>query len=136
MNDLTEITGLRRYPLARRGFVMTGLMTGFSLATTVVEAQAIHTDAANLDAGEVKIPVKDGQLPAYYARPAQGGKECRMVMPVELTDAPVERAEFLGERVEITYFRYGTETLDLVVVHDGDKPFQVEVLGELHRLPV
>jgi hypothetical protein len=23
MNDLTEITGLRRYPLARRGFVMT-----------------------------------------------------------------------------------------------------------------
>jgi carboxymethylenebutenolidase len=72
VNDLTEITGLRRYPLARRGFVMTSLMTGFSMATTVVEAQAIHTDATGLDAGEVQIPVKDGHLPAYYARPAKG----------------------------------------------------------------
>ena len=59
-------------PLARRGFVMTSLMTGFTLATTVVEAQAIHTDATGLDAGEVQIPVKDGHLPAYYARPAEG----------------------------------------------------------------
>ncbi len=72
MNDLTEIAGLRRYPLARRGFVMTSLMTGFTLATTVVEAQAIHTDATGIDAGEVQIPVKDGKLPAYYARPAKG----------------------------------------------------------------
>jgi carboxymethylenebutenolidase len=72
MNDVTEITALRQFPLARRGFVMTGLMTGFTLATTVVEAQAIHTDANGLDAGEVKIPVKDGQLPAYFARPAKG----------------------------------------------------------------
>jgi carboxymethylenebutenolidase len=37
-----------------------------------VEAQAIHTDTAGLDAGEVQIPVKDGHLPAYYARPAKG----------------------------------------------------------------
>jgi carboxymethylenebutenolidase len=72
MNDVTEITALRRFPLARRGFVMSSLMTGFTLATTVVEAQAIHTDANGLDVGEVKIPVKDGQLPAYFARPAKG----------------------------------------------------------------
>jgi carboxymethylenebutenolidase len=72
MNDVTEIAGLRRYPLARRGFVMTSLMSGFSLATTVVEAQVIHTDTTGLDAGEVQIPVKDGKLPAYYARPAKG----------------------------------------------------------------
>src|SRR3984885_16205620 len=72
MNDMSEVAGLRRYPLARRGFVMTSLMTGFTLATTVVEAQAIHTDTAGLDAGEVQIPVKDGDLPGYYARPATG----------------------------------------------------------------
>ena len=72
MNDMSEVAGLRRYPLARRGFVMTSLMTGFTLATTVVEAQAIHTDTSGLDAGEVQIPVKDGHLPAYYARPAEG----------------------------------------------------------------
>lgn len=72
MNDVTELTGLSRYPMARRGFVMTSLISGFSLATQVVEAQAIHTDTSGLDAGEVKIPVMDGELPAYYARPAKG----------------------------------------------------------------
>ena len=72
MNDLSGLTGLRRYPLARRGFVMTSLISGFSLATRVVAAQAIHTDAVGLDAGEVQIPVKDGHLPGYYARPAKG----------------------------------------------------------------
>jgi carboxymethylenebutenolidase len=72
MNDVTEIAGLRRYPLARRGFVMTSLISGFTLATQRVEAQAIHTDSAGLDAGEAQIPVSDGKLPAYYARPGKG----------------------------------------------------------------
>src|SRR5690349_5727954 len=72
MNDVTEITGLRRYPLARRGFVMTSLISGFTLATQRVEAQAIHTDTTGIDAGETEIPVSDGKLPAYYARPAKG----------------------------------------------------------------
>lgn len=72
MNDLTEITGLRRYPLARRGFVMTSLISGFTLATQRVEAQAIHTDTVGLDAGEAHVPVKDGEMPVYYARPAKG----------------------------------------------------------------
>src|SRR5277367_2051734 len=72
MNDVNEMTGLQRYPMARRGLVMTSLISGFSLATQVVEAQVIHTDATGLDTGEVQIPVKDGQLPAYYARPAKG----------------------------------------------------------------
>ncbi len=72
MNDATiEITA-QRHPLARRGFMMTSLVTGFTLATTVVEAQAIHTDTDGLDAGEIQIPVKDGNLPGYYARPATG----------------------------------------------------------------
>jgi carboxymethylenebutenolidase len=72
MNDMTGVSGLQRYPLARRGFVMTGLISGFTLATQRVEAQAIHTDTVGLDAGEAKVPVKDGQLPVYYARPAKG----------------------------------------------------------------
>ena len=72
MNDLTEITGLHRFPLARRGLVMTSLISGFTLATTRVEAQAIHTDTTGIDAGEVQIPVKDVNIPAYFARPAAG----------------------------------------------------------------
>jgi carboxymethylenebutenolidase len=71
-DDMLGLEGLRTYPLARRGFVMTGLISGFTLATQRVEAQAIHTDTAGLDAGEAQIPVRDGHLPAYYARPASG----------------------------------------------------------------
>ncbi len=73
MDELTGTAGLQRYPLARRGFMMTSLISGFTLATTTVEAQAIHTDTVGLVAGEVQIPVSDGHLPAYAARPDGAG---------------------------------------------------------------
>jgi len=67
------LQGLARYPLPRRGVVMTGLISGFTLATTRVEAQAIHTDMAGLEAGETTVPTNQGALPAYFARPAGAG---------------------------------------------------------------
>ncbi len=70
---MSELDGLTRFPLARRGFVTGGLVAGFTLATTTVEAQAIRTDTAGLGAGEVRVPVGEGTLPAYYARPAGQG---------------------------------------------------------------
>jgi carboxymethylenebutenolidase len=57
----------------RRGFVMTSLVTGFALSVQPVSAQTITTDTTGLDAGEVKVPVADGSIPAYRAMPAQGG---------------------------------------------------------------
>lgn len=71
-NDLSAYAGLQLYPLSRRNLTMTGLISGFTLATTRVEAQIIHTDTIGLEAGETKVPVPDGHLPAYFARPAQG----------------------------------------------------------------
>lgn len=56
----------------RREFVVTTLATGFALATQPVSAQTITTDTAGLTAGEVKIPVSDGQIPAYRAMPEKG----------------------------------------------------------------
>jgi carboxymethylenebutenolidase len=73
MDDMTELNGLRGYPLARRGVLMTGLISGFTLATERVEAQAIHTDAEGIDAGATDIPTTDGKLPAYYAKPKGTG---------------------------------------------------------------
>jgi carboxymethylenebutenolidase len=72
MNDLTEIAGLRDYPLARRGVLMTSLISGFTVAIDRVEAQTITTDANGLDVGVTKIPTSAGELPAYFARPAKG----------------------------------------------------------------
>ncbi len=67
------LDGLKSYPLARRGMMMTGLISGLTLAVTPVEAQVIHTGSDGLDAGETKIPTSQGSLPAYYARPAGAG---------------------------------------------------------------
>ena len=73
MTSHSAIAGLRDYPLARRGVLMTGLISGFTLATQRVEAQAIHTDTTGLEAGETQIPTSKGNLPAYYAHPAGKG---------------------------------------------------------------
>lgn len=67
------LDGLIVPPLSRRGFVMTSLMSGLTLATTRVEAQVIHTDAEGIDAGEVAIPAADGPMPAYRAVPRGEG---------------------------------------------------------------
>lgn len=67
------LQGLTNYPLPRRGVIMTGLISGFTLATTRVEAQAIHTEATGLEAGETSVPTNQGALPAYFARPAGAG---------------------------------------------------------------
>ncbi len=67
------LQGLASYPLPRRNVIMTGLISGFTLATTRVEAQAIHTEAAGLVAGETMVPTDKGDLPAYFARPDGAG---------------------------------------------------------------
>src|SRR5262245_9179683 len=58
---------------SRREFVVTTLAAGFALAVQPVSADTITTDAKGLEAGEVKVPVKDGEMPAYRAMPAKGG---------------------------------------------------------------
>lgn len=59
--------------LTRREIVVTTLAAGFALAVQPVSAQTmITTDTTGLTAGEVKIPVSDGEIPAYRAMPASG----------------------------------------------------------------
>src|SRR5580698_7789074 len=68
--------------ISRRAFAATGLVAGFTLATGPLNAAAIVTDANGLDAGEVSIPVSDGKIPAYRARPA-GKANCPTVLVVQ-----------------------------------------------------
>jgi carboxymethylenebutenolidase len=56
----------------RKFIVVTTLAAGFALAVHPIFAQVIKTDSQGLVAGEVKIPVKDGEIPAYRAMPATG----------------------------------------------------------------
>jgi carboxymethylenebutenolidase len=56
----------------RQFFIMSALAVGFAVAAGPISAQTIKTDSENLVAGEVKIPVEDGEIPAYRAMPAMG----------------------------------------------------------------
>jgi carboxymethylenebutenolidase len=79
---MTDFEGLQNDPQfnslmpeiewTRRGFLMSTLATGFALAVQPVSAQTITTGTDGLIAGEVKIPVTDGEIPAYRAMPATG----------------------------------------------------------------
>jgi carboxymethylenebutenolidase len=69
-----ELEGfVARSQWSRRGFVVTSLGTGFALSVQPISAETIHTDATGLEAGEVKVPVADGSIPAYRAMPDKGG---------------------------------------------------------------
>jgi len=59
----------------RRSFLVTGVGAGLALAVRPAVAQtAIRTDDAGLLAGEVKVPVKDGEMVAYRAVPKGAGR--------------------------------------------------------------
>jgi carboxymethylenebutenolidase len=60
--------------LTRRRFVVSSIAAGFAAAALPIRAEGvIHTPDDGLVAGEVKIPVADGEMPAYRATPAGGG---------------------------------------------------------------
>ena len=68
----------------RREFVTSMLATGFALAVQPVAAATITTDTKGLTAGEVKIPVKDGTIPAYRAMPERGDRFPMIVVVPEI----------------------------------------------------
>ena len=79
MNIRTKLTsdveGLAHQvdPLSRRGFFMTAsaaAAAGYTFAAGPVNAQVITTDTAGLTVGDGKVTVPGGEMPVYFARPA------------------------------------------------------------------
>src|SRR3954454_13888513 len=75
MHALTadQVSLLPRLDISRRLFAVTSLAAGFAAAVMPVSAATITTDTEGLDAGETKVKVRDGEIPAYYARPNGAG---------------------------------------------------------------
>ncbi|PKO53910.1 MAG: carboxymethylenebutenolidase [Betaproteobacteria bacterium HGW-Betaproteobacteria-20] len=59
-------------PISRRDFMVTLLATGFALSVRPISAKTITTDSNALVSMEIKIPVADGEIPAYLAYPEKG----------------------------------------------------------------
>ncbi len=72
---MSDVVGLTHQvdPLSRRGFFMTATAAaaaGYTLAAGPVRAEAIKTDTNGLRAGDAKVKVEGGEMPVYFARPA------------------------------------------------------------------
>jgi len=84
-----DIEGLAHQsdPLSRRGFFMTAsaaAAAGYTLAAGPVRAEAVHTDASGLSAGEAKVKVADGDMPVYYAKPANAQNPPVILVAMEI----------------------------------------------------
>ncbi len=85
----SDIEGLAHQvdPLSRRGFFLAAsaaTAAGYTLAAGPVRADAIHTDSAGLSAGEAKVKVSDGEMPVYYARPANAQNPPVVLVAMEI----------------------------------------------------
>src|SRR5215475_3273622 len=68
-----DVIGLTKVaPFSRRGFMTASaaVAAGYTLAAGPVRADVIKTDTSGLAVGDAKIKVSDGEMPAYFARPA------------------------------------------------------------------
>jgi len=85
----SDIEGLAHQvdPLSRRGFFLTAsaaTAAGYTLAAGPVRADAIHTDSAGLTVGDAKVKVSDGEMPVYYARPANAQNPPVILVAMEI----------------------------------------------------
>src|SRR5205814_9890420 len=57
---------------------------GYTLAAGPVNAQVIKTDTAGLAVGEAKAKVADGEMPVYFAKPANATNPPVIIVAMEI----------------------------------------------------
>jgi carboxymethylenebutenolidase len=128
-DDLTRLQP--RTDFSRREFVATSLAAGFAMAVQPVAPTTITTDANGLEAGEVKIPVKDGQIPAYRAMPADG-KDLPVILVVQEIFGVHEHIKDICRRLaKLGYFAVAPE----LYARQGDvSKFTLEQIQEIFKI--
>ena len=128
ISDLTsDAIGLMKTPdLSRRGFMSASaaVAAGYTLAAGPVRAEAIKTDAAGLKAGDAKVAVTGGDMPVYYARPANVANPPVVLVAMEIFGLHewvkdiVRRVAHLGALAIAPdyYFRMGVNLLEITEV--------------------
>jgi carboxymethylenebutenolidase len=86
---MQDIEGLAHQvsPLSRRGFFMSAsaaAAAGYTLAAGPVNAQAITTNTAGLTVGDGKAKVADGEMPVYFAKPANATNPPVIIVAMEI----------------------------------------------------
>ena len=83
----SDIVGLTTTaPLSRRGFMTASAASaaGYTLAAGPVRAQVVTTDTSGLTAGEAKVTVSGGDMPLYFAKPANAQNPPVILVAMEI----------------------------------------------------
>jgi carboxymethylenebutenolidase len=83
----SDVIGLTKTaPLSRRGFMTASaaVAAGYTLAAGPVRADVIKTDTNGLTAGDARIKVADGEMPGYFARPANAANPPVVLVAMEI----------------------------------------------------
>jgi carboxymethylenebutenolidase len=106
-DDLLSL--LPKTDFSRREFVVTTLAAGFALAVQPVSAETITTDTKGLEAGEVKVPVADGTIPAYRAMPDKGGPFPTVLVVQEIFGVHEHIKDLCRRLAKLGYFAIAPE---------------------------
>ena len=84
----SDIEGLAKMvpPQTRRGFMTSSAAAaaGYTLLAGPVRAEAIKTDATGLTAGDGKVKVAGGDMPVYFAKPANATNPPVILVAMEI----------------------------------------------------
>ena len=133
----SDVIGLSKVmpPLSRRGFMSTSAAAaaGYTLAAGPVRADAIQTDTNGLKAGMADVAVSGGNMPVYFARPANVQKPPIIIVCMEIfglhewVKDVTRRVGHLGALAVAPnyYFRAETNGVDLTKIEDMKKLFPI-----------
>jgi carboxymethylenebutenolidase len=107
----------------RRTFLVTSLGAGFAASVLPVSAQTIKTDTQGITAGEVKVPVYGGEIPAYRAMPATGTNFPTVIVISEIWGVHEYIADVCRRLGKLGYFAIAPE----LFVRQGDPKAITEI---------
>jgi carboxymethylenebutenolidase len=84
---MSDIQGLTKVaPVSRRLFMTAASATaaGYTLAAGPVRADAIKTDTSGITDGEAKVKVPGGDMPVYFAKPANAANPPVILVAMEI----------------------------------------------------
>lgn len=87
LQTASDVIGLTKVaPFSRRGFMTASaaVTAGYTLAAGPVRAEVIKTPTDGLTTGETKIKVADGEMPGYFARPANAPNPPVVLVAMEI----------------------------------------------------
>jgi carboxymethylenebutenolidase len=133
----SDVIGLSKVmpPLSRRGFMSSSAAAtaGYTLAAGPVRADAIQTDTKGLNAGMASVAVQGGNMPVYFARPANVANPPVILVCMEIFGLHewvkdiTRRVGHLGAFAIAPdyYFRAETNGVDLTKIDDMQKLFPI-----------